>query len=191
MVSTKACQDPSCHYCLGISPNATSSPIPIPGSSAPERYPIPFILHDDSDSTPGVVHIPTPNITDYTPCHYPKTAKPSNTPFEKTNPIRLGVKAPPGSGPKPPPRKEVKIVRDEILLHVNKREQSQWLWERTQMLEERKGMRKAAQRIMAEETRGHGEGEENWNERRNDLGVDSAISFVFLGAVKRPYGVLA
>ncbi|KAF1930831.1 uncharacterized protein M421DRAFT_3118 [Didymella exigua CBS 183.55] len=167
MSSTSSSQDPT------SSPHSKSLPISIQYPDKEANKPTPHILQN-GDAAPSISQIPKPNITDYTPAHYSKTAQPSNAQFEATNPMCLGQTVPLGFVPKPPPRKDLglRIVPEWISPRRNVRDLNRRLWAEKEMVER---IREAAQKtIAAEKKRSEKCAERTWNESVTAV----AISFV-------------
>jgi hypothetical protein len=185
LFSTYRCQDPSCtdYVDFKISPNSTSAPIPIPypkdHPGNPYMPPLPHILRN-GNALPGVSKPPRRDITDYLPAQYDKMPKPSDAQFEKTDPIRLGIRVPPGFGPRPSQRKDLglEIVPDYLPAMQNVRVMNQWLWQQKELREEAAERRRMATRQKMEENiRQSKEKSRDGNKGRRDSITDVALSF--------------
>lgn len=183
-----SCKDPTC-LDLQITPHFTSEAVTIPYPTGHPKYELPKNLPPilrKRNADAGLAKIPRKDILEYIPVHYERTPKPSNARFAKTNPIRLGLKLPPGFGPKPPPRKDLgfEIVPDDTSPRHNKRARNQWQWQRQrqrkELEEEVERMKGTAQQAMEEDVRKR-EGSKFWpggRKVRLDSVMSTAISFV-------------
>lgn len=156
------CDDPSYHdptsLDLQITPHSKSTPVTISYPKEHRRYELPRDLPQvlrNGNALPGLAKLPRKDILDYIPVHYERMPKPSNTRSTRTDPTRLGQTLPPVTGPRTPPRKDLgfEIVPDEVPPRQNKRAQNQWLWQRSELKEEVRRMKKVAQHMVKEDVR--------------------------------------